>query len=146
MQGKHDKHDRHGASFPHPWPLLTGIAHRVRAAPHADAPRCHGVPVSASPSGPPGHRSKRTQPAPPCEIYFPCNVTLPPRGSPRAARRVRRAARKALRGKGFRSGMRAPRRLARAVAPCETALQVQARSAAAGRYIEAVSNAIPPGA
>ncbi len=42
--------------------------------------------------------------------------------------------------------MRALRRLARAVAPCETGLQVQARSAAAGRYIEAVSNAIPPGA
>ena len=31
-------------------------------------------------------------------------------------------------------------------APCETALQVQARSEGAGRYIEAVSNAIPPGA
>ena len=42
--------------------------------------------------------------------------------------------------------MQAQRDLARAVAPCETGLQVQARSVGAGRYIGAVSNAIPPGA
>lgn len=42
--------------------------------------------------------------------------------------------------------MQPPQAVARATAACETGLQVQARRAGTGRYIEAVSNAIPPGA
>ena len=91
-------------------------------------------------------RQRGNAPASACEIYFRCNVTLRHPWACRTFWQCRSRVRRALPHKAPQASPGSARPIPHGSAPCETALQVQARSEGAGRYIEAVSNAIPPGA